>query len=89
MILSRLWRQTYRFRRLASLTPVPSPFSGMNSTPAFSRAFAISATAFGARRCMFESNFPVEKGSQSYVVLWNACKLLAARAAADEKAALF
>jgi len=45
--------------------------------------------AFGVHRCMFESNFPVEKGSQSYVVLWNACKLLAARASADEKAALF
>jgi L-fuconolactonase len=38
---------------------------------------------------MFESNFPVDKGSQSYLVMWNACKLLAAHASVDEKAALF
>ncbi|MCW2241420.1 amidohydrolase family protein [Azospirillum canadense] len=45
--------------------------------------------AFGADRCMFESNFPVDKGSQSYVVMWNACKRLARGASDDEKAALF
>jgi len=28
--------------------------------------------AFGADRCMFESNFPVDKGSYSYAVGWNA-----------------
>jgi L-fuconolactonase len=43
---------------------------------------------FGARRCMFESNFPVDKGSYGYGVFWNACKKLAAGASA-EKAALF
>lgn len=32
---------------------------------------------FGAQRCMFESNFPVDKGSFSYGVLWNAFKRLA------------
>ena len=45
--------------------------------------------AFGARRCMFESNFPVDKGSYSYPVFWNACKLLARGASAEEKAELF
>jgi predicted TIM-barrel fold metal-dependent hydrolase len=45
--------------------------------------------AFGAQRCMFESNFPVDKGSQSYVVLWNAFKRLAANASDSEKASLF
>ncbi|WP_083747439.1 amidohydrolase family protein [Teichococcus deserti] len=30
--------------------------------------------AFGAERCMFESNFPVDKGSCGYVPLWNAFK---------------
>ncbi|MFC1863307.1 amidohydrolase family protein [Thermodesulfobacteriota bacterium] len=29
---------------------------------------------FGAERCMFESNFPVDKRSYSYAVLWNAFK---------------
>jgi predicted TIM-barrel fold metal-dependent hydrolase len=45
--------------------------------------------AFGAERCMFESNFPVDKGSYSYSALWNAFKRLAANASGDEKAALF
>ena len=44
---------------------------------------------FGAARCMFESNFPVDKVSVSYPVLWNAFKRLAAGASADERAALF
>ena len=44
---------------------------------------------FGAGRCMFESNFPVDKGSYSYGVFWNACKKLAAGASADERTALF
>jgi predicted TIM-barrel fold metal-dependent hydrolase len=45
--------------------------------------------AFGAARCMFESNFPVDKGMCGYAVLWNAFKRLAAGASAAEKAALF
>ena len=45
--------------------------------------------AFGAERCMFESNFPVDKGMCSYPVLWNALKRLAAGAGAAEKRALF
>ena len=46
-------------------------------------------TAFGADRAMFESNFPVDKGSYSYGVFWNACKRLAQGASASEKASLF
>ena len=45
--------------------------------------------AFGPSRCMFESNFPVDKGSYSYPVFWNACKLLAKAASHGEKADLF
>jgi predicted TIM-barrel fold metal-dependent hydrolase len=37
---------------------------------------------------MFESNFPVDKGSCSYAVLWNAFKRLAQGYTAAEKAAL-
>ena len=40
-------------------------------------------------RCMFESNFPVDKGSYSYPVFWNACKLLTKGASDAEKADLF
>jgi predicted TIM-barrel fold metal-dependent hydrolase len=45
--------------------------------------------AFGPARCMFESNFPVDKGSYAYAPFWNACKLLARSAGAGEKADLF
>lgn len=45
--------------------------------------------AFGATRCMFESNFPVDAGTSSYAVLWNAFKRLTMAASADEKTALF
>ena len=44
---------------------------------------------FGPNRCMFESNFPVDKISGSYAVLWNAFKRLASSFSADEKDALF
>jgi predicted TIM-barrel fold metal-dependent hydrolase len=45
--------------------------------------------AFGAKRAMFESNFPVDKGSYGYGVFWNTCKRLAQGASASEKADLF
>ncbi|HEY7548338.1 MAG TPA: amidohydrolase family protein [Hyphomicrobiaceae bacterium] len=45
--------------------------------------------AFGPARAMFESNFPVDKGSCSYPVFWNACKRLAHGASDGEKAQLF
>jgi L-fuconolactonase len=44
---------------------------------------------FGADRCMFESNFPVQKRWCSYQVVWNAFKRIAAKASPTEKAALF
>jgi L-fuconolactonase len=45
--------------------------------------------AFGARRCLFESNFPVDKAMYSYDVLWNAFKTLAAGGSSADKTALF
>jgi predicted TIM-barrel fold metal-dependent hydrolase len=44
---------------------------------------------FGANRCMFESNFPVDKGACSYPVLFNAFKRLVSGASSSEKADLF
>jgi len=45
--------------------------------------------AFGADRAMFESNFPVDKGSGSYQIFWNAFKRIAQGCSASEKTALF
>jgi predicted TIM-barrel fold metal-dependent hydrolase len=44
---------------------------------------------FGPERCMFESNFPVDKIACSYTVLWNAFKRLAHDFSASEQASLF
>ncbi len=44
---------------------------------------------FGVERCMFESNFPVDKASYSYVVLWNSFKLMTKDFSKSERAALF
>jgi predicted TIM-barrel fold metal-dependent hydrolase len=44
---------------------------------------------FGVERCMFESNFPVDKVSSSYTLLWNAFKRVAAGFSEPEKVALF
>jgi predicted TIM-barrel fold metal-dependent hydrolase len=44
---------------------------------------------FGPERCMFESNFPVDKVSFSYNVLYNAFKRLSQAYSAAERAAMF
>jgi predicted TIM-barrel fold metal-dependent hydrolase len=52
--------------------------------PYFHAAIAL----FGPGRCMFESNFPVDRASCSYTVLWNAFKRVSADYSATERAAL-
>jgi predicted TIM-barrel fold metal-dependent hydrolase len=49
--------------------------------------FAIDA--FGPSRCLFESNFPVDKACFGYVEIWNAFKRLAAGFSPAEKLDLF
>ncbi|HEX9126354.1 MAG TPA: amidohydrolase family protein, partial [Methylomirabilota bacterium] len=44
---------------------------------------------FGSDRCMFESNFPVDKMGIGWAALWNALKRIAAGASPDEKRAMF
>jgi L-fuconolactonase len=44
---------------------------------------------FSVRRCMFESNFPVDKASYSYVSIWNAFKRISRNFSAAERSALF
>ena len=45
--------------------------------------------AFGPSRCMFESNFPVDKLSLSYSIYWNAMKRIASEFSDDEQNELF
>lgn len=44
---------------------------------------------FGPERCMFESNFPVDRLSIGYPILWNGLKKIAARYSEEEQQALF
>jgi L-fuconolactonase len=67
----------------------PRPPSSVDLAQAWRPYVEKCLELFGADRCMFESNFPVDKGTCSYAVLWNAFKRLASGASADEKMQLF
>lgn len=45
--------------------------------------------AFGAQRCMMESNYPPDGRSAGYVPLWNALKHIVRAASPEDKTALF
>ena len=65
------------------------PPGSQELTEATRRYYEFTIEKFGADRCMFESNFPVDKASCSYTVLWNSFKRLTAGCSAGEKAKLF
>ena len=65
------------------------PIGSEELAAAMSPYMAYCIEKFGPERCMFESNFPVDKGSYSYQAFWNACKILAKNASASEKTDLF
>lgn len=67
----------------------PRPPTSQELLDATRRYFEHTIERFGVDRCMFESNFPVDKLSCSYNVLWNSFKRLTADYSADEKAKLF
>lgn len=56
---------------------------------AFRPYVEVCIDAFGPTRCMFESNFPADKESCGYAIVWNAFKRLAAGYTETEKQALF
>ena len=53
------------------------------------RYYLHAIKCFGAERCMFESNFPVDKRSISYPVLWNGFKKVVEDFSTEEKEYLF
>lgn len=67
----------------------PEPPSSEQLAAACRPYFEECIEAFGADRCMFESNFPVDKEAYSYAVYWNACKRLTQGASEMERAELF
>ena len=53
------------------------------------RYYLHTIDCFGPQRCMFESNFPVDRLSISYPVMWNGMKKIVADFSEDEKQAMF
>jgi len=67
----------------------PEPPTSQKIAEIYRPFFIIDLLAFGAERCMFESNYPADRQQVDYVVLWNGFKRLAAGAGTAEKEALF
>ncbi len=65
------------------------PPSSDEFVAAQSRYYLHMIDCFGPQRCMFESNFPVDKFSLSYPVLWNGLKKIVSSFSEDEKNAMF
>jgi predicted TIM-barrel fold metal-dependent hydrolase len=67
----------------------PKPPSSEEAAAAWRPYIETCIEAFGPDRCMFESNFPPDKGQCSYQVIFNAFKRIAAPYSEAEKTALF
>jgi predicted TIM-barrel fold metal-dependent hydrolase len=67
----------------------PQPASAHQLIDAWKPYLETCVAAFGTQRCMFESNFPVDKQSCSYAELWNAYKLFSKGFSVEERADLF
>jgi predicted TIM-barrel fold metal-dependent hydrolase len=73
----------------ASFHEQPRPPSSEQLAAAWKPYVETCIAAVGPQRCLFESNAPVDLGTCSYQVLWNAYKRIAAQYSADERTALF
>lgn len=67
----------------------PKPPSSVELAEAMRPYFSYCIEQFGVDRCMFESNFPVDKRAYSYNVYWNACKRVTEGYSYNELVALF
>lgn len=67
----------------------PRPATSAELVQAWQPLIDTCLDAFGSQRCMFESNFPVDKQSCGYTTLWNAFKLATRSLSPDERKALF
>jgi L-fuconolactonase len=68
---------------------LPTPPSSQTLADAWRPVLEPVIELFGPERCMFESNFPVDRASAGYGVVWNAFKRLASGASPQHKTMLF
>ena len=67
----------------------PTPPGSAELAEVMSPYFMWCIEQFGVERCMFESNFPVDNVSYSYITMWNAFKRVTQGFSTEERAALF
>jgi L-fuconolactonase len=67
----------------------PRPWDSRRMAEVQGRHLLTAIDIFGPSRCMFESNFPVDRMSTGACTLWNAFKRVAERFSDGEKAELF
>ena len=67
----------------------PSPPSSLDLLARLRPYYMHCIEQFGPERCMFESNFPVDRVSCSYNVLWNFFKRLTVDFSVSEREAMF
>jgi predicted TIM-barrel fold metal-dependent hydrolase len=67
----------------------PKPPTSDELQAAWQPTFEAVIDLFGPERCMLESNFPVDKASCSYGVMWNAFKKITCRYPTAQRSQLF
>ena len=67
----------------------PKPSTSTELAALWGPYFETGIELFGPSRCLFESNFPVDKMGIGWASLWNAFKRIVAGASASEKQAMF
>lgn len=67
----------------------PSPARAEDIERAWREEIRHCIEQFGPDRCLFESNFPVDKPCVSYAELWNGFKRITAQDSAEERRAMF
>jgi predicted TIM-barrel fold metal-dependent hydrolase len=68
---------------------LPAPPNSAARSAAWRPYVELCIELFGAERCTFESNFPVDKMGTGYATLWNAFKRITAGCSHTEKLALY
>ena len=79
----------YHGRHVRDSKPADTPMTVEQAVEGWSEPIRFCIEAFGPERCMFESNFPVDRLSMTYATLWESFDVMSAGYSPDERRALF
>lgn len=88
-VLVKLGGLNMEYTALGAPIHAGRPWTSEQMAAAQGRHILTAVDIFGVSRCMFESNFPVDRMSCSATTLWNSLKRIAARFSPAEKNQLF